>query len=44
VARGDVDLEALGRATPEELSDDEVASRVIAFPALGRTPQRRLRC
>ncbi len=35
VARGDVDLEALGRATPEELSDDEVASRLIALPGVG---------
>lgn len=35
VTRGDVDLGALGRATPEELSDDEVTARLIALPGVG---------
>jgi 3-methyladenine DNA glycosylase/8-oxoguanine DNA glycosylase len=34
-AGGDVDLEALGRAAPEALSDDDVAARLIALPGVG---------
>jgi len=32
---GTVDLEALGRAAPEALSDDDVAARLIALPVVG---------
>ena len=35
VAAGDVDLEALGRATPEELPDEELAARLQALPGVG---------
>jgi 3-methyladenine DNA glycosylase/8-oxoguanine DNA glycosylase len=35
VAEGSVDLEELGRATPEELSDDEVEARLLALPGVG---------
>ncbi len=35
VARERVDLEALGRATPDELSDDEVRARLTALPGVG---------
>ena len=35
VAEGDVDLEAWGRATPAELSDDELAARLQALPGVG---------
>jgi N-glycosylase/DNA lyase len=35
VVSGDVDLEFLGRATPEELSDDEVARCLLALPGVG---------
>ena len=35
VASGELDLESLGRATPEEMSDDEVASELLALPGVG---------
>ncbi|HEX2272862.1 MAG TPA: hypothetical protein VHG90_03200 [Acidimicrobiales bacterium] len=35
VADGSVDVEALGRATPEELPDDELAVRLQALPGVG---------
>ncbi len=35
VAAGDVDLEALGRASAEELPDDELAARLLALPGVG---------
>jgi len=35
VARGRVDLEALGRAGPDGVSDDEVAARLAALPGVG---------
>jgi 3-methyladenine DNA glycosylase/8-oxoguanine DNA glycosylase len=35
VAAGDLDLEALGRATREELPDDELAARLLALPGVG---------
>jgi N-glycosylase/DNA lyase len=35
VASGEVDLEELGTASREELSDDEVAERLLALPGVG---------
>ena len=35
VTEGVLDLEALGRATPDELSDDELAARLLALPGVG---------
>jgi 3-methyladenine DNA glycosylase/8-oxoguanine DNA glycosylase len=35
VAGGSLELEELGRAAPEELSDDEVEARLLALPGLG---------
>ena len=35
VVDGQVDLEAWGRATPEELSDDELATRLQSLPGVG---------
>ena len=35
VVRGDVDLEAWGSATPDELSDDELAVRLQSLPGVG---------
>jgi 3-methyladenine DNA glycosylase/8-oxoguanine DNA glycosylase len=35
VAGGELDLEELGRATPEELPDDEVEQRLLALPGVG---------
>jgi 3-methyladenine DNA glycosylase/8-oxoguanine DNA glycosylase len=35
VADGSLDLEALGRSTPEELPDDELAARLLALPGVG---------
>ncbi len=35
VARGTVDLEALGRARPDEISDDVVAARLAELPGVG---------
>ncbi|MFN2490397.1 MAG: DNA-3-methyladenine glycosylase [Actinomycetota bacterium] len=35
VASGDIDLEVLGRAPAEELSDEEVAERLMALPGVG---------
>jgi 3-methyladenine DNA glycosylase/8-oxoguanine DNA glycosylase len=35
VAGGDLDLEALGDATPEELSDDELEEGLRALPGVG---------
>lgn len=35
VAHGEVDLEAWGEATPAELPDAELASRLLALPGLG---------
>ena len=35
VASGELDLEALGRATRDELSDDELAARLLALPGVG---------
>src|SRR5215204_1704860 len=35
VASGALDLEALGEAPPEELSDEEVAERLLALPGVG---------
>jgi N-glycosylase/DNA lyase len=35
VADGSVDLEALGRASPGELSDDDMEARLLALPGVG---------
>ena len=35
VAEGSTDVELLGRASPEELTDDEVALRLVALPGVG---------
>ena len=35
VASGDLDLEELGRATADELPDEEVATRLLALPGVG---------
>lgn len=35
VADGSVDLEELGRTTPDELSDDDVEARLLALPGVG---------
>lgn len=35
VAAGELDLEELGRATPEELPDDELERRLLALPGVG---------
>ncbi len=35
VAGGELDLEALGRATREELPDDELAAELLALPGVG---------
>lgn len=35
VASGSLDLEELGRALPEDLSDDEVEARLLALPGVG---------
>ncbi len=35
VADGEIDLDALQRATPEELPDDELAERLLALPGVG---------
>jgi len=35
VASGKLDLEQLGRASPEDLPDDEVAARLLALPGVG---------
>jgi 3-methyladenine DNA glycosylase/8-oxoguanine DNA glycosylase len=35
VASGALDLEALGRATPAELPDEELASRLLSLPGVG---------
>ena len=35
VAHGSLDLEALGRATRDELPDDELAARLLALPGVG---------
>ena len=35
VASGKLDLEALGRASPDELPDDELAARLLALPGVG---------
>jgi 3-methyladenine DNA glycosylase/8-oxoguanine DNA glycosylase len=35
VAEGRTDLEALGRATPNELSDEELEARLLALPGIG---------
>lgn len=35
VVDGEIDLEALGRATPAEISDDEVHRRLLALPGVG---------
>jgi N-glycosylase/DNA lyase len=35
VVEGEVDLEALGRATPDELSDDALAELLLALPGVG---------
>jgi 3-methyladenine DNA glycosylase/8-oxoguanine DNA glycosylase len=35
VAGGDLDLEALGRASADELPDDELAERLLALPGVG---------
>ncbi|MDQ4020016.1 MAG: Fe-S cluster assembly protein HesB [Actinomycetota bacterium] len=35
VASGALDLEALGRATPAELPDEELAARLLALPGVG---------
>jgi 3-methyladenine DNA glycosylase/8-oxoguanine DNA glycosylase len=35
VANGSVDLEELGRATPEDLSDDEIEARLLTLPGVG---------
>jgi 3-methyladenine DNA glycosylase/8-oxoguanine DNA glycosylase len=35
VAEGELDLESLGRASPEELEDDELEARLLALPGVG---------
>jgi 3-methyladenine DNA glycosylase/8-oxoguanine DNA glycosylase len=35
VASGELDLEELGRATPDELPDEELAARLLALPGVG---------
>ncbi|MER3439679.1 MAG: Fe-S cluster assembly protein HesB, partial [Chloroflexota bacterium] len=35
VAAGELDLEWLGRATPEELPDDALMKRLLALPGVG---------
>jgi len=35
VVMGEVDLETLGRVTPEEMPDDEIARRLVALPGVG---------
>jgi N-glycosylase/DNA lyase len=35
VAGGELDLELFGRATPEELPDDDLAKRLLALPGVG---------
>jgi 3-methyladenine DNA glycosylase/8-oxoguanine DNA glycosylase len=35
VDSGELDLEALGSASPEELPDDELAKRLLALPGVG---------
>ena len=35
VASGELDLEALGRASAEELPDDELAAQLLALPGVG---------
>ena len=35
VASGEIDLETLAEATPDELPDDEVAARLLALPGVG---------
>jgi len=35
VASGELDLEALGRASPEELPDDELEATLLALPGVG---------
>jgi 3-methyladenine DNA glycosylase/8-oxoguanine DNA glycosylase len=35
VAAGEIDLEVLRQASPEELPDDEVATRLLALPGVG---------
>ena len=35
VAIGELDLEELDRASPDEISDDEVAARLLALPGVG---------
>jgi 3-methyladenine DNA glycosylase/8-oxoguanine DNA glycosylase len=35
VAAGALDLEVLGRATPEDMTDDEIAERLLALPGVG---------
>ncbi|MGH2405757.1 MAG: DNA-3-methyladenine glycosylase family protein [bacterium] len=35
VARGRIDLEALGRASPDEISDEEVEARLKSLPGVG---------
>lgn len=35
VASGELDLEALGRAKPDELPDDELEARLLALPGVG---------
>jgi N-glycosylase/DNA lyase len=35
VAEGELDLEALGRARPEDLPDDELEGRLLALPGVG---------
>jgi 3-methyladenine DNA glycosylase/8-oxoguanine DNA glycosylase len=35
VAVGELDLEELDRASPDEISDDEVAARLLALPGVG---------
>jgi 3-methyladenine DNA glycosylase/8-oxoguanine DNA glycosylase len=35
VASGELDLEELDRATPDEIADDEIAARLLALPGVG---------
>ncbi len=35
VASGELDLEALSRATPDEIPEDELAARLLALPGVG---------
>jgi N-glycosylase/DNA lyase len=35
VVDGEIDLEAMGTATPDELPDDELAKRLVALPGVG---------